>query len=229
MSESDHPALPEVEIAAAAAVQRLGDALLGHHVDPAVSAEVASVVAALADRVEGSERRSKAEAFQQYSGHQRIEHYLETGSWPPAPANGAPVMFDALSLIGGPLSPISAGARYHRDGDEVVAQVRFGPTFEGPPLRVHGGALASTFDEVMGAVFRILALPSAFTASLTIRYEAPAPIGERLEFRARLADADGRKYTVEAVATGPDGRFASATALFIEMSPEHLARAVAGE
>lgn len=214
----ERPSLPEVEVAAAASVQCLGAALLGHQVDPRLSAEVARTVAMLADRVRAGDSRSKADAFRRYSGHQRIEHFLETGSWPDPPAEGEAVTFDALSFVGGRLSPISAGATFHRDGEVAVARVTFGPSYEGPPTRVHGGMLASVFDEVMGVVFRVLGLPSAFTASLTVRYECPAPLGEPLEFRAHLTTVEGRKHTVEAVATGPDGRFASATGLFIEMT-----------
>lgn len=227
MRSPEQSPLPDVEIAAAEALQRLGDGLLSHDVDPALSAEVAKVVADLVDRVEASPTRTKADAFRRYAGHQRIEHFLETGSWPEPPADGEAVTFDALSFVGGRLSPLSAGASYYRDGDAAVANVTFGPSYEGPPTRAHGGALASAFDEVMGAVFRVLGLPSAFTATLTVRYEAPAPLGEPLEFRAWLASVDGRKHTVEAVATGPDGRFASATALFIEMSPQHFGEAIA--
>lgn len=229
MSSQETPPLPDEEVAAADAVQRLADGLLGRSVDPALSAEVAKVVGDLAERVEAGPTRSKAEAFRQYSGHQRIEHFVETGRWPDPPADGETVTFDALSFVGGKLSPISAGASYYRDGETAVGLVTFGPSFEGPPTRAHGGAVAAAFDEVMGAVFRVLGLPSAFTATLSVRYEAPAPLGEPLEFRAELAAVDGRKHTVEAVATGPDGRFASATALFIEMNPEHFAEAIADD
>jgi len=226
VSGPERAGLPEAEVAAAASVKRLGDALLGRHVPIELSGEVAKIVSELAERVEAMPSRSKAEAFRRYPGHQRIEHYIETGEWPEPPADGEAVQFDALSFVGGELSPISAGASFLRDGDAAVARITFGPSYEGPPERVHGGMLASAFDEVMGSVFRVMGLPSAFTASLTVRYEAPAPVGEELEFRAELAAVDGRKYTVEGVATGPDGRFASATALFIQIAPEHLAASV---
>lgn len=223
----ERPPLPPAEVAAAAAIRRLAEALLGHDVDPALSAEVATVVEALAERVDESPSRTKADAFQTYTGHQRIEQFIETGDWPDPPGDGEPVVFDALSFVGGELSPLSAGAVFRRDGEEAVAAVRFGSSYEGPPTRVHGGMLAAAFDEVMGTVFRIRGLPSAFTANLSVRYEKPAPLDVELEFRARLGSVDGRKYTVEAEGIGPDGRFASAEGLFIEMAPEHLKEALA--
>jgi acyl-coenzyme A thioesterase PaaI-like protein len=176
--------------------------------------------------VEATPTRTKAQAFGRYRGQRRIEHFLATGSWPAPPPDGAEVSFDVLSFVGGPLSPLSAGARYYRDGDAAVCRVTFGPAYEGPPSRVHGGALASAFDEVMGAVFRVGAIGLAFTGSLTVRYEAPAPIGQPLELRAWLAETQGRKHLVEAVASGPDGRFASSSATFIELSPDDLTRTV---
>ncbi|MEL7156348.1 MAG: PaaI family thioesterase [Actinomycetota bacterium] len=226
MSPERRP-LPADEVAAASAVQRLADAMLGHEIDPALSAEISAVIGTLAGRVEQGATRTKAEAFRIYRGHQRIEHFVETGRWPDPPPDGERVVFDALSFVGGELSPLSAGAVFVRDGDDAVGHVRFGPGYEGPPTRVHGGMLAATFDEVMGTVFRVQGLPSAFTASLSVRYEKPAPLQVDLEFRARLRAVEGRKYTVEAEGIGPDGRFASAEALFIEMAPEHLQEAMA--
>lgn len=224
MSDLELPPLPEVEVAAAAAVRRLASALLGRTVDPALSARVAEVAGALADEVEAaSPKRAKAEAFLRYTGEQRVHHFLTTGRWPPPPEDSAEVRFDVMSYIGGPLSPLSAGARYFRDGDEAVCRVTLDVGYEGPPERVHGGMVASLFDEVMGTVFRIRSMPSAFTGTLSVRFEGAAPLGVELELRARLARIEGRKYFVEAEGTSPSGRFASATAVFIEMATEQMA------
>ncbi|MGF1599677.1 MAG: PaaI family thioesterase [Acidimicrobiales bacterium] len=230
MTGGDH-ALPPVEVNAAAAVARLGRALLANSIDTRLSAEVAAAVDALADRVEvEGTGRTKAEAVRRYAGQQRIEHFVATGSWPPPPPDGDEVNFDVFSFVGGRLSPISAGAVYRRDGDDAVATVRLGPAYEGPPGRVHGGMLASVFDEVMGAVFRILGIASAFTGTLSVRYQAPAPIGAELVFRARLTATEGRKHTVQAEAAGPDGTtVARAEAVFVEMSPGQLALAIESE
>jgi acyl-coenzyme A thioesterase PaaI-like protein len=64
--------------------------------------------------------------------------------------------------------------------------------------------------------------PSAFTGELTVRFEAPAPLEVPLEFRGRLVESKGRRQFLEGEASGPDGRFASAKAIFINMAPEHL-------
>ena len=219
--------LPQHELDAASAVGRLGNALLSRSVDRDTSAEVARQVEALLARVEANGTpRTKAESLREYPGHQRIEQFVKTGEWPPPPPDGTEFTFDALSFVGGRLNPFSAGTEFHRDGDDAVARLRFGRCYEGPPKRAHGGIVAAVFDEVMGAVFRVLGITSAFTGSLSVRFEAGAPVDVDVEFRARLAGVEGRKYAVEGEATGPDGRFATAKAVFIEMPREQLALAI---
>lgn len=227
MSDGAPTELPEAEVAAADLVRRLGEALLGRDVAPAVSAEVAEALDELVALVERCPPRTKVEAFSRYPGHQRIEHFVASGRWPEPPPDGAELTFDALSFVGGRLNPFSAGVRYWRDGDEAVATARFSTCYEGPPSRAHGGITASVFDEVMGAVFRVRGLASAFTGTLTVRYVAPAPIDADVEFRARLSGTEGRKHRLEGTATGPGGVFAEAAGTFIEMDREQFAAAVA--
>ena len=217
---------PPAQLEAAAAVRRLGTALLSHHIPPELSTEVAAQLTALAEQAEAGAPRSKKEAVAGHGGQERIEHYLANGTWPPPPPDGSELTFDAYSFVGGRLSPLGAGSRYYRDGEEAIGRVSFTRAHEGPSGRAHGGIVAAVFDEVMGSVFRVRGDGSAFTGSLTVRYEAPAPLLTPVEFRSWLAATEGRKHTVEATATGPDGRFASAVATFIEMSPEHLAAAI---
>lgn len=219
--------LPLVEVEAAAAVRRLGEGLLGRSVDPERSAEVVARLGELIELVEACPRRTKVEAFGRYPGHSRITEFVATGEWPAPPPNGGELTFDALSFVGGKLNPFSGGTRYYRDGDEAVARTRFSVCYEGPPSRVHGGMIAAAFDEVMGAVFRVGALPNSFTGTLTVRYLRPAPLDTDVEFRAGLAGSQGRKHTVTGSATGPDGPFAEAEAIFIEMTPEQYTEAVA--
>lgn len=219
--------LPPAELEAATALHHLSQALLGHDVPAELTADVTRLVTALTRRIESAPSRTKQEAYARYRGHQRIEHFLTHGRWPDPPPDGAPLTFDVLSFVGGALNPASAGVRYHRDGDGAVGRVTFGPIHEGPPGRAHGGIVAAVFDEVMGAVFRVTADSSSFTGSLSVRFEGPALLGQPLEFRARRVAIDGRKHLVEGTGRGPDGQFASATGTFIEMTPDHLARAVA--
>ncbi len=226
MSSDDNGALSPAAVDAAAAVRRLGEALVGRAMDPSEAARLATTLAELAESVERFPQRTKVEAFASTPGHDRVSHFVRTGRWPDPPPDGAEVVFDALSFVGGRLNPFSADATYHRDGEAAVGTATFSPTHEGPPDRVHGGMIAAVFDEVMGAVFRVRGMASSFTGTLTVRYLAPAPLGVQLEFRAWLSSTEGRKHQVEAVASGPGGAVAEASGTFIQMSDEQFAQVI---
>ncbi len=206
-------------VALAAEIRRLGDAMLGRSVDPETKAELAAQLAEINDRLEQRPRVSKVESTFR---HNRFRTFQQTGQWPPPPPNGSRIDFDPASLVGGELNPLGMGARYYREGDEAVGFVNLGTCFEGPPERVHGGVICALFDEVMGSVFRATGAASSFTGELTVRLEAPAPLNTELEFRARQVDAKGRRRMLEAEARSPEGQFASATGIFIEMKAEQL-------
>jgi acyl-coenzyme A thioesterase PaaI-like protein len=209
-------------------VQRLGQAIVTRAIEPSQAAQVAARLDAIRAELETGPPQAKIDAMRgATSGHQRIEQFVATGRWPPPLPDGASIPFDALSYVGGELHPFSIGARYQRDGDQAVATVTFSAAYEGPPRRAHGGAVASVFDEVMSSVFRALGRASAFTGTLTVRFEAPAPLDVEVEFRAWLASSQGRKQRVEAVAAGPGGRFASAEGTFVELPAESYAQLLA--
>lgn len=205
--------------ALATAMRRLGNAMLGRELDPDQVEVMTGQLSAMADAIERRPRMTKAETLFRRN---RITSFMETGRWPEPPPDGAALEFDPTSVVGGELNPFGMGARYYRRGDEAVGFATLGPCFEGPPERVHGGVICAIFDEVMGSVFRATGTPSAFTGELSVRFEAPAPLETELEFRARLVDSKGRRQFLEGEARSPEGRFASASATFIEMKPEHF-------
>ncbi|MGH1491633.1 MAG: PaaI family thioesterase [Acidimicrobiales bacterium] len=212
------PLLPQ-QIALAAEVRRLGDAVLGRAIDSDEMADLAAQLVTINDRLERSPRTPKSESLLRRN---RVATFIETGRWPDPPPNGSRIEFDPASIVGGELNPFSMNARYYREGDEVVGFVNLGSCFEGPPSRVHGGVICAVFDEVMGSVFRATGTASAFTGELKVRFEAPAPLNIELEFRARLVESSGRRRMLEGEARSPEGQFATATGVFIEMKPEHF-------
>ena len=54
--------------------------------------------------------------------------------------------------------------------------------YEGPPTCVHGGVIAETFDEMLGAANMVADNP-AMTGTLTIRYRKPTPLRTALVSR----------------------------------------------
>jgi acyl-coenzyme A thioesterase PaaI-like protein len=61
---------------------------------------------------------------------------------------------------------------------------------------VHGGVIASLFDELLGIV-NIAAGLGAMTGTLTIRYRKPTPLLTDLTFEGRPTGVDGRKVYAE--------------------------------
>src|SRR5205807_10670799 len=132
-----------------------------------------------------------------------------------APAEGAPIGTFPDCVVSGEANPMGIDARFYRDGREAVCRLVFGPAFEGAPNRVHGGVVAAVFDDLMGFVLTIHESP-AYTAELTVRYRRPTPVGEEIEFRARLVSRRGRRLHIQAEATDSEAaKIATADGLFI--------------
>jgi len=120
-------------------------------------------------------------------------------------------------------NPRSLGVRMHPDGERMVGRVRFDEDREGAPGFVHGGAVATVLDEVLGTVPLLLGRP-AVTANLNIDFRAPVLIGAEVEATAWLVRAEGRKFFVAGELREGETLLAEATGLFLEMPPEHYAR-----
>jgi hypothetical protein len=92
----------------------------------------------------------------------------------------------------------------------------FGSAYEGAPGCVHGGFIASAFDELLGMACIFSGNPG-MTGELTTRYRRPTPIRTELRFEGRLDRVEGRRiYTVGEVYAG-DQKTAEATGLFISI------------
>jgi acyl-coenzyme A thioesterase PaaI-like protein len=136
------------------------------------------------------------------------------------PAEGEPIGTFPDCVVSGDANPMGLDIQFFREGDEAVSHAVLGPAFEGAPNRAHGGVVAAVFDDLMGFVLTIHESP-AYTAELTVRYRRPTPVGEPIEFRARLVDRRGRRLHIQADATDKSGaKIATADALFITIPRE---------
>ena len=78
------------------------------------------------------------------------------------------------------------------DDDGVFADVLYDARHEGLYGFVQGGFIAAAFDVMLGqAVARVGG--RGVTASLTVTYRVPTPIGQPLQCRGQFVRADGRK------------------------------------
>lgn len=184
---------------AASALRRLGHAIVGHHVEPGLLQDIAAQVEAwLPDLEKSPTRRRPVEDMKR-----RLFEAPQT--------DGPDLEHFPDCVVSGPANPMGVAVGLRREGDDAVASATLGAAFEGAPGRAHGGIVAAVFDDTMGLVLKIVSTP-AYTGELTIRYLAPTPVGEELEFRARLARRDGRKLFMEAEAYRVADRTQIATA-----------------
>jgi acyl-coenzyme A thioesterase PaaI-like protein len=197
-------------VAAATALRQLGHAIVGHEVEDALMARIARVAAELTVEVAGGPTRRRPV--------EDMKRDLFAG--PPDDLESMDHFPDCV--VSGLANPMGIAMRAHRNGDEAVARVALGAAFEGAPGRAHGGVVAAIFDDTMGFVLSMLRTP-AFTGRLTVTYRAPTPVGEELEFRARLRERSGRKLLIDGRALRDGACFAEAEGLFIAIPIERFA------
>jgi acyl-coenzyme A thioesterase PaaI-like protein len=194
---------------AAAALRRLGHAVVGHECDPEVLEQVAIRADRIAAEVELGTPRS------------RPVEQMKRRLWETPPPDGGHMSHFPECVVSGKANPMGIAMDVRREGEEAVAMVRLGPAFEGAPKRAHGGVTAAVFDDVMGYVLVLLRTP-AYTGELTVRYHAPVPVREQLSVRARLLRREGRKLWMASEMTCGDELLCEAEGLFIAIPPERL-------
>ena len=208
MEPDDDPTLPN-RVRAADALRAVGHALVGHHLDDDVLTGLAGDAEAWLPRLEAGDARN------------RPVDDMKKRLFEDPVGDGAELDHFPDCIVSGPANPMGVNARFHRDGEDAVARFVLGAAFEGAPRRAHGGIVAAVFDDAMGMVLKMIATP-AYTGELTVRYLAPTPVNEELEFRARLVERDGRKLRMEAEARHDGHTVATATGLFIAIPPERF-------
>ena len=203
----------EAREAAAAALRRLGHAVVGHDCDPGLLLRIAAAAERIAGEVEHGTPRSRP-----------IES-MKRRLWESPPPDGGPMSHFAECVVSGEANPMGIGIQPRRVGEEVVADFNLGAAFEGAPQRAHGGVVAAIFDDIMGYVLVLRRTP-AYTGQMTVDYLAPVPIGVDLQARAWMQDRDGRKLRMQAEMTQDGEVIGRASGLFIAIPPERLGIAV---
>ena len=127
-----------------------------------------------------------------------------------------------MSLVGGFSHPIAPQLQMDVDGDQGRGEVVVGPLFQGGPGLVHGGVLALLIDHAMGCVAATPERP-AMTASLTMRYRKPTPLGVPLTVSVRLDRMEGRKLHLSAEIVAEGQVTVAAEAVFLKLTPRNLA------
>lgn len=127
-----------------------------------------------------------------------------------------------MSLVGGLSHPIAPQLPMEVNGDEGRGEVVVGPVFQGGPGLVHGGVLALLIDHAMGCVAAGPDRP-AMTATLTVNYRKPTPLGVPLAVSVRLDRTEGRKLHLSAEIAAAGQVTVTAEAVFLKLTPRNLA------
>ena len=107
-------------------------------------------------------------------------------------------------------------AYFRTPGDPTLyARAWFGKKSMGPPGHVHGGAMAATLDEAMGAVAWMNDL-QCVAATIKISFLEMLPLETETTVEAKIDRVEGRKIHLRATLTNGAGKvFAEGTGLFI--------------
>ena len=217
-ASDDHSDLP-ARVDAAAALNRLSHALVGHRADPEVLQRIASAAQDLAARIEQEPVR---ERHMEVGGSPRfLQAVVEQRPLGDVVGDGAFLDMFEDSPVSGSANPLSIGLKIRKEGEEAVGVVTLDRGWEGAPGRSHGGIVASCVDETLGGLLPILG-EMAFTGELTLRYEAACPMGVPLEFRAWLDRREGRKMHLGCTGTADGAVFVQASAVFITIDLERF-------
>jgi acyl-coenzyme A thioesterase PaaI-like protein len=114
-------------------------------------------------------------------------------------------------------------AYFRIPGDPTLyARAWFGKKSMGPPGHVHGGAMAATLDEAMGAVAWMNEF-QCVAATIKISFLEMLPIETETTVEATIDRVEGRKIHLRASLTNGAGKvIAEGTGLFIVLSADAL-------
>lgn len=123
-------------------------------------------------------------------------------------------------------NPAGAQLEFARvDGSDQELVSRWVPDkrFRGLGRVLHGGIQSGVFDEIMGWTAHHFCGRPGVTAELRVRYLGPLYIGEPLELRCRVAEADDKKMRLEARILNPEGKVcAEAKGVYVMMAEERF-------
>lgn len=209
MTATYQPRITPTRVDTADALRELVHTLVVSEIDDATLARIGALTREAAELLVGAPQRTRA--------------IPDLATIEALRADGKDPGFDAMGdrAVAGPANPTSVLYQPRFENGEAVANVMFGPGFEGTPGRVHGGMVAAVFDDILGAAMASVWSPGV-TGRLTVHYRAPVPIDEWIEFRARAAAPSGRKLLVTGEARLGDRLLADCDALMILVNHQHF-------
>jgi acyl-coenzyme A thioesterase PaaI-like protein len=126
---------------------------------------------------------------------------------------------DGKCFACGPENPIGLHLRFERDGDGVKSTTVLEPQFQGWQSIAHGGIAMSLLDEAMAHAAGA-AGHRGVTASVSVRFRKPVPIGKALTITGRVAWQRRNVLGVEAAVRDESGTvLLDGEGKFVSMGP----------
>ena len=120
-----------------------------------------------------------------------------------------------LNPMAGWSNPIAPPVTSWIDGDLARATCQCGWAYEGPPGSVHGGFVASIFDQFLGMA-QILGGQPGMTGYLHVNYHNRTPLNTELTLEGRLLKVERRKTIMRGEMYADGVMTASAEGLFVQ-------------
>jgi uncharacterized protein (TIGR00369 family) len=126
---------------------------------------------------------------------------------------------DGYCFACGPENPIGLHMHFEPDGDGVRTQLTLAPEFQGWKSVAHGGIAMALLDEAMAHAAGH-AGHRGVTASISVRFRKPVPIGEPLAITGRVAWQRRNVLGLEARVRDASGTLlADGEGKFVSMGP----------
>lgn len=127
----------------------------------------------------------------------------------------------------GPNNPQGLRMVFSQEGEAIVSDFQPGQHHQGFPGVIHGGVIATLFDEALNRIVLLTKPPATWTMTgrLEVRYRRYVPYGSPLRVRAWLVAQRGRTIRGQATLTLSHDEhtvLAEAEGSFIALKPEQL-------
>lgn len=120
-----------------------------------------------------------------------------------------------LNPMAGWSNPIAPPINSWIDDDTARATCLCGWAYEGPPGSVHGGFVASIFDQFLGMA-QMLGGQPGMTGYLHVNYHNRTPLNTELKLEGKLVKVEGRKTIMRGEMYADGVKTASAEGLFVQ-------------
>lgn len=109
---------------------------------------------------------------------------------------------------------------YNEAEGRTVCIFQGGPSLQGAPGFLHGGAISTMIDATVGTS-AMIAVGIVMTANLNINFKRPIPIGSAVVINSQVNKIEGRKVFVSCDVRSADEKtlHSEATSLFIKLEP----------